>query len=522
MSHKNSPVQHEVERRGWYLWFAAFSLILAFAATVHVLHLRLLSILSDTGDAGVWLRNGYFTGIGLTGLVFLFILYTALKQVQLHRLHVTLSAEESELEDLRTRLSELTTLFQLATALNLELSVDSILGIIVRRVVAALKAQQASIMLYNPKTELLETRAYYGVGGEFASDGKRRLGEGIAGWVAERQEAILLNDDDRNSEMKRHYKPERQITSALSVPLRVDSECVGVLNVNRISHPSLFNARQRDILRIFAEHVGVVIQRALTLGELQRKTVELERANVRLEEVNRMKDVFLSTASHELKTPLTSVIAYAEVLNDHAGKLSEEQNREFLGRLRGEADRLLGLIEDILDLTRLETGKIELKRQPMLLNQVIRTAVETVRPTAEKQTVGLEEDYDDEVDLIEVDEVKLRQAVVNLLVNAVKFSPEDGCVVVRTRCDGGELVVEVQDQGPGVSPGEVAQIFSLFGQGVRGTPRGSGGLGIGLHLVKAVVELHGGHVGVKSSVGSGSTFWIRLPRKGTSEITEAA
>jgi len=513
-----------VERRGWYLWYAAFALILAFAATVHVLHLRLLAVLQSTGDAGVWLRNGYLTGIGLTGLVFLFILYTALKQLQLHRMHVTLTAEEAELEDLRARLSELTTLFQLATALNLQLSVDTILGIIVRRVVAALKAQQASIMLYNPKTELLETRAYYGVGGEFASDGKRRLGEGIAGWVAERREAMLLNDDDPHPDMRRHFKPERQITSALSVPLRVEDECVGVLNVNRISHPALFNDRQRDILKIFAEHVGVAIQRAITMGELQRKTNELERANVRLQEVNRMKDIFLSTASHELKTPLTSVIAYAEVLNDHAGDLSDEQSREFLGRLRAEADRLLGLIEDILDLTRLETGKIELKLQPMLLNQVVRTAVETVRPTAERQQVALDEDYDDEVDLADVDEVKLRQAVVNLIVNAVKFSPEGGTVGVRTRGEAGELVVEIQDQGPGVAPNEVAQIFSLFGQGVRGTPRGSGGLGIGLHLVKAVVELHGGTVGVESAVGSGSTFWIRLPRKAAQPdaSTEAA
>jgi nitrate/nitrite-specific signal transduction histidine kinase len=158
LSQGNRLEHREVERRSWYLWFAAFSIILTFAATVHILHLRLLATLSETGEAGVWLRNGYFTGIGLTGLVFLFILYTALKQLQLHRMHLTLTEEEAELEDLRARLSELTTLFQLATALNLQLSVDTILGIIVRRVVAALKAQQASIMLYNPKTELLETR----------------------------------------------------------------------------------------------------------------------------------------------------------------------------------------------------------------------------------------------------------------------------------------------------------------------------------------------------------------------------
>ncbi len=497
-------------RKGWCLWFSAFALILAFAATVHVLHLRLIAILSGSGDSSLWVRNGYYTGIGLAGLVLLFIFYTAFKQVQLHRMTFELNREEAELEDVSARLSEISALFQLATKLNLRIAVDDIIGIIVRRVVATLRAQQASIMLYNPQSEMLETRAYYGVESEFASQGKRRIGEGIAGWVAERKEAVLL-DEASPFDMKRFYKQDRNISSALSVPLRVADECVGVLNVNRISHPEPFTERQKEILRIFAEHIGTVIQRAQVITELNARTHDLEQTNQRLADLNRMKDVFLSTASHELKTPLTSVIAYTEVLTDYADTLDRDQSRDFLGRLRGEAERLMNLIEDILDVTRLETGKIELRRQPLLMNQVAHTAVETARPMAQKYEIALVEEFSNEVDLAMVDEVKFRQAVVNLIVNAIKFSPRNGTVVVRTKLDGGEVVIEVVDRGPGVAPEDIPQIFLLFGQTLSGKVNKARGLGIGLHLVKALVEMHGGSVGVQSTLGEGSTFWIRIP-----------
>jgi signal transduction histidine kinase len=262
---------------------------------------------------------------------------------------------------------------------------------------------------------------------------------------------------------------------------------------------------------MFAEHVGTVIQRAEHAEKLERRTHDLEQVNADLNEMNKMKDVFLSTASHELKTPLTSVIAYAELLNDHNERLSNEDRLEFVGRLRAEASRLMGLIEDILDLTRLETGKVELKLQPLPLNQLARSAVETARPLADQSGVAIVEDYDASVDTASIDEVKLRQAVVNLIVNAVKFSPEGGSVTVRTRVTEDGRRIEVADQGPGVAPDEISRIFALFGQSRRKGSRKPGGLGIGLHLVKRVVEMHQGTVGVDSRVGQGSLFWIQLP-----------
>ena len=511
MSPNPEPNMERLNRRAWSLWVLAFAIILALTATVPVLYLPMLEMVGAEEQASLWIRNGSTAGFGLAGLVLIFCVYTIFKQRELNRMREVLVADERELQDARTRLSEISALFQLSTTLNLQLHLSSILEIIVRRVIATLKAQQSSIMIYNPESGLLETRASYGLESEFARNAKTRVGEGIAGWVAQQQQAVMLGPKAPNEEFGQHYKRNRNITSALSLPLRVGDRCVGVLNVNRINHPVPFREHHRDMLRLFAEHVGAVIDRAEVMDRLTAHAQALESSNLRLAEMNRMKDVFLSTASHELKTPLTSVIAYSELLDEHGITLSVEQRGEFLGRLQSEAQRLLALIEDILDLSRLETGKLTLRRETLSVNAIVQAAVETARPMAVKHGIKVRERLDDALAEVEVDEVKIRQVVVNLLVNAIKFSPEKETVTIATRHDGEFVVVEVEDRGPGIKPEESAHIFELFGQGLRQQDGRTSGLGIGLHLVKRITELHGGHVGVNSAPGAGSTFWVRLP-----------
>jgi signal transduction histidine kinase len=289
---------------------------------------------------------------------------------------------------------------------------------------------------------------------------------------------------------------------------------VGVLNVNRINHPEPFKEHHRQVLGLFAEHVGAVIDRAELMERLGERNRELEANVERLHESHRMKDVFLSTASHELKTPLTAVIAYAELLADHEQRLDTQQRGQFIARLRSEAQRLMGLIEEILDLSRIESGKLNLRRRRLDVAGLAHEAIETSRSMAAKHHVRLNEEYGTGLPEIWADEVKVRQAIVNLLVNAIKFSPSDSDVWLRVVAEPDCVRVEVADTGPGIAPEDTAHIFQLFGQGVRETSDQRGGLGIGLHLVKRLTELHGGHVGVNSKVGAGSTFWMRLPLAG--------
>ena len=500
----------QLQRAGWMLWAATFALLLALTTVVPALYARVLG-LTGTKELPVGLDNPYIVTVALAGLVILFCLYTILQQRELHRAVKALSREENDRADASVRLSELTALFQVSTTLQLQLRSDVILEIIVRRVVSTLKAQQASIMILEPDNGELVTRASYGLEAEFSRGARKKIGEGIAGWVALRREAVSLGEQAPSGELGKHYKENRRITSALSLPLAIGERVVGVLNVNRINHTEPFGEHHLEVLRVFAEHIAAVIDRAEVMERMGRRARELEADNEKLAELNRMKDVFLGTASHELKTPLTSVIAYAELLDDHEGKLSREQSREFVGRLRAEAQRLLSLIEDILDLSRLESGKLMLKPRSLDIAEVLRGAVETTRPLAQKFGVKVDTEFAAGLPQLSVDEVKIRQVLVNLIVNAVKFSPRESPVTVRTTLDGSYVRLEVHDRGPGIAPDTATHIFELFGQNVAEESDSRGGLGIGLHLVKRITEMHGGHVGVNSRPGEGSTFWVRLP-----------
>jgi len=507
---KTQSKSSRIEHRGWYLWGVTIALVMALAATVVLFYIPLLDQMGSTDETLTLGTESYNTILVVVGLVLLFSLYSAYKHVELERTRKALARESRDAENVQARLSEISSLFQLSTTLNLQLRLDVMLEIIARRIVSAVRAQQASIMLYNPELGILETRASYGLEAEFARNARKRLGEGIAGWVAKQQQAVILTHDAPSTALREHFKTDRNITSALSLPLRVGDRCVGVLNVNRINHPEPFSEDHRQVLEMFAEHVGAVIDRAETMDRLGSRSRELEATNQRLTETNQMKDLFLSTASHELKTPLTSVIAYAELLDENEGQLSTPQRAEFLRRLRGEAERLLSLIDDILDLTRLESGKMVLKPVPLSVNEVIHAAVETSRNMALKKGVELIEEPGDRIPLIPIDEVKLRQVIVNLIVNAIKFSPRGSRVRARSDREPNYVRVDVRDEGPGIEPDETATIFELFGQGVPKDEKGMG-VGIGLHLVKRITELHGGHVGVNSVPGEGSTFWVRLP-----------
>jgi signal transduction histidine kinase len=506
----------KLDRRAWSLLGLTFIVVIALAATVPLLYQTQASLPGE-GSAGEPAQARYLTVLGLLGMVVIFCLYTALQQRELDAVRRRLEHEEREKANVGTRLSELSALFQLSTTLNLQLQLEDILEIVVRRVVSTLQAQQASIMILDPATGVLETRASYGLESEFARNARKKLGEGVAGWVAERREAVQLDAGGGMGAFQSQHKTNRNITSALSLPLLVGERCVGVLNVNRINHPETFQDHHLEVLQLFAGHVGSVIERAGVMDRLGSRARDLEAVNLKLSEVSRLKDVFLSTASHELKTPLTSVIGYAELLDDNDERMTREQRGEFLRRLRAEAGRLLSLIEDILDLARIESGKLSLRCVSMSVNEVVHAAVETTRLLARKHGVELVEQLDPLLPHAALDEVKLRQAVVNLLVNAVKFSPERGKVVIETQRDGDFLRIQVADQGKGIAPDESAHIFELFGQGEHGAR--AGGLGIGLHLVKRLAELHGGHVGVNSRVGEGSTFWLRLPLR-TAEAAE--
>lgn len=492
----------QIQRRGWLLWMVTIAVVVTLAAAIPMIYLAAMRAAGDP------MRISYPLVAAMTVTVLVFCAYAVLKHLELERMRHALRDEERQGAESRSRLNELIGLFEVTTGLDVQMRLDAVLEIIVRRVVSAVGAQQASVMLYDAETGTLETRATHGLEAEFARNARAHLGEGIAGWVAERRESVLLGPRGDGHQLARYYKEDRNITSALSIPLRVGERCIGVLNVNRINHPESFTERHRELLTTFAEHVGGAIERAEMLERVSDRSRQLEADNEKLAEIGRLKDQFLATATHELKTPLTAIIAYAELLHDDETALDAAQRDEFVRRLEIEAQRLLRLIEDILDLTRIESGKLDLNRVPLSVNAIAADAAETTRATAKKHGVKLVEAYADGLPDVPLDEVKMRQVIVNLLVNGIRFSPPSEKVTLQTSREPRWIKIEVRDRGPGIDPEQAVQVFELFGSRPG---RETDAVGIGLHLVKRITELHGGHVGVNSLPGEGSSFWVRLP-----------
>jgi signal transduction histidine kinase len=250
-------------------------------------------------------------------------------------------------------------------------------------------------------------------------------------------------------------------------------------------------------------------------NDLDRKVDELAQANMALFEMNRIKSDFLATMSHELRTPLNSIIGFSEVLSG-SDQLNERQRR-YASNIQSSGKMLLGMINDILDLAKIESGKMEVRTEDFSIRDVCEGLTNLCRPIAERKNITLEYRIDEAIPLMRQDPGKLRQILYNLLSNAIKFTPEGGRVTLRARAEGRFAVVEVEDTGIGIAAEERDVIFEKFrqakapGQGEDVLTREHQGTGLGLSIVRELTKLLGGDVHLDSQSGKGSTFTIRIP-----------
>lgn len=499
----------DLDRKNWGLLLLNSLLLLVMAAVISSLYLPQLWGLMVPDVPAPETRGMLVTG--LCGLVLIFMLYMLLKQRQMVNLRADLFRARMKEEILRSRLSEITSLFDMSTSVNMQLTVDSILDIITRRVLTCLEADQSSILMLNSATQMLECRAVHGVDSDFVRDATIKLGDGIAGYVAQHGEPMVLNPEDVVRRFASFRKTGRNITSALCIPLMVKGRAIGVLNINRVDRDRPFTAGDARVLAVFGEHAAVAIQRTEDFRALDTRASLLEEANRRLAEINRMKEIFLTTVSHELKTPLTCIIAYAEFLRQEEKAIEPEQRRTFSRILYDQANRLLDLVNDIMDLSRLEGGAVRLTLSPTNLNEVVESCIQALETLAVRKGIRLEQHLAPKLPVLPLDSSKLRQVVVNLLNNAVKFTESGGKIDITTTHENGHVRVEVSDSGIGIPARDLNRIFDLFARSDSAVNRNYEGLGLGLHLVKRLIELHGGRVWVESSPGKGSRFLFSLP-----------
>jgi signal transduction histidine kinase len=245
--------------------------------------------------------------------------------------------------------------------------------------------------------------------------------------------------------------------------------------------------------------------------ELAEKNSRLEDSYARLKELDRLKSNFLATMSHELRTPLTSVIGYSEMMLEGLGGPLTAEQREYLGIIMEKGENLLQLITSILDISKIEAGRVRLVLSEVDASQLMRDAAATVLPLARKKgvKVGCEPAV---LPKVMADRDKLRQCLVNLCSNAVKFTPAGGTIKVSAEpMPGDRLAIHVRDSGIGIAEEHLAKVFDVFFQVDGSSTREYGGAGLGLAIVKSFVEAHGGEVAVRSTAGAGTTFTLVLP-----------
>lgn len=250
-----------------------------------------------------------------------------------------------------------------------------------------------------------------------------------------------------------------------------------------------------------------------TLEErIRRRTAEVEAANLELRDATRHKSQFLANMSHELRTPLNAIIGFSEVLLDPALSVTEAERKQFLRDILNSGKHLLNLINEILDLSKIEAGRMELQIEPVMMQDILDSVQSIMRPLAVKKGIDLQVENNSVIDPIPMDVSRTKQVLLNLVGNAIKFTPDGGRVWVRTTSDDTAVRIEVGDTGPGIPAEDHARIFLEFQQvKIEGSPDKPEGTGLGLALAKKFVEMHGGKLWVESEVGMGSRFFFTLP-----------
>ena len=348
------------------------------------------------------------------------------------------------------------------------------------------------------------------------------LGEGIVGWsVAERKAARVADatTDPRFKTLASGTTPK----SVMVMPLESPNRVVGALTLGR-KQVKPFTDLEQALVRVIANQAAISLDNAALHASAQRQLQEialqkheLEVANAQIRENSRLKSEFLANMSHELRTPLNSILGFSEILKDNlAGKMSPQQEQECLENIHSSGRHLLNLVNDVLDLSKIEAGRLELQYEEFQVGSCISEVLTVVRPLAERASVNVVVELDNESALLRADKGKLKQILYNLLSNAIKFTPEGGQALVKTRTKprAGQLVLQVKDSGIGIAPDHHEQIFSEFFQVQAAADRQFEGTGLGLALVKRLVGLHGGTIKVDSQLGKGATFTVTLPLRG--------
>jgi signal transduction histidine kinase len=417
---------------------------------------------------------------------------------------------DARTQDLARSVEQLQALGAVGQAVSSTLDLETVLTTIVSRADLLAGADGGAIYEYDEAAKVFRLRATQRLGEELVELSRSepiQLGVGAVGRAAATRQPVEISDIRAAGVYEgrmRDVMSRTEFRAVLAVPLLLgEGRILGGLVALRKT-PGRFAPEVVDLLKTLAAQSAIAIHNARLFSELEDKGRELEAAS-------RHKSEFLANMSHELRTPLNAIIGFSEVLGERMfGELNDKQ-AEYIEDILSSGRHLLALINDILDLSKVEAGRMELELSRFDLPAAIGSAVILVRERATRHGLALDVSVDDRLGPFVGDERKIRQVLLNLLSNAVKFTPEGGRVTVRAAPADGAVEISVSDTGIGIAPEDQEAIFQEFRQVGTDYARKREGTGLGLALARRFIDLHGGRIWVKSRLGEGSTFTFNLP-----------
>jgi signal transduction histidine kinase len=438
-------------------------------------------------------------------------------------------------EALQRKITEATALYEIGQEISAQVNLEPTLELIVKRARALLKSDISMLALREDQSDEFVVRAQTGEGSAAVAGTRIRQGEGLGGRVVASGQPLVVGDyigEYPDSPFLQIIK-QTSMRSFLAVPLKSENELIGVLYVmSAISHK--FQDEDMQLLSALATQATISINNARLYQQVRshadeletrigERTQELRQLNQQLEQASRHKSEFLANMSHELRTPMNAIIGFTKLVMRRSKEQLPQKQYDNLQKSLSSAEHLLTLINQILDLSKIEAGRLEVYPGRFRLQTVIEECIRTVEPMIKPELVGLTSYVAGDLPDLYSDRDKLKQIVLNLLSNAIKFT-ERGQIRLAATGDQEWIAIDVADTGPGIARDKFDFIFEEFRQMDGGATRQHGGTGLGLSISRHLAHLLGGDIFVDSVVGRGSTFTIRVPAtlhaSGTSEGDE--
>ncbi len=488
----------DLDRKDWRLWALISVVFLLF-----VIFITSLVFYSDIREFYEAEMGGYSFNllfIGFLGLSLLFLAYIITQGVSLRGLRTKLIEERATADALGRQFQELKDLFRVSCGINSKIDLTAILDTITKDIVLCLKADQSSLMFYNPNTNKLECVSAYGLDSDKIKGRELELGQSITGWVVKNNQALLLQDDVDPTKYNGYVEKDRNITSALCIPLRANGLIKGVLNVNLIDRQRRFNETHLELLSIFAGTAGIAIEKASLHQELK------ERMN-QLIETEKFKAVgkLISALMHDFNNFLSIIIGRAQLLSVQTRDSNLSKHIEAIIKVSTQA-------ADIIQ--RLNQFGIPIPEKEFTnlgLNQVVNEAVELTKPKWNDWSklkgvkIKIEKDLPSVPPLFG-NAADLREVIINMILNSIDALPKGGVISFRTWEEEENIFLSIRDNGQGMNEEVKAKLFDPFF-----STKQEKGNGLGMTVAQSIILQHHGKIGVESEPGKGSTFIIKFP-----------